>query len=468
MISLQKHLKISKSESGVSLLEMMVVVAILGVLSLILYDLNLSILTSNLFIDAKNELSLQGQHALDQIKGRLTSSYLILADRYNQTTSTWTEIGSYYTDPGIIDTTVNNPGYPAYPALPTLRAGNLNPSGDYVNVIARIPSRTIGSQTQLVTALVPASQAQASTGIAAASVGNSILFIESRPARKVCHQWAYQNPPTPTTNYLIDTYRLNYYYLSRNSNTPPVAGKNYYVDLIQWESIDFADYNQILQVMNHIKLTPPPQNQNAESGADIITQLTNPSTVSVNASCTSYFASERKKDALQYAWNASRAATNITGNASIQANFYNLVYNNSFDPNSNQQSNTVPLTLVTSSFKIPMSKAISLLPSLVTGSTQGRAPYTIAFNNDSNVSAGFASSALISKGIPHLVPIRFNPFDTTGYADDQFMGGFEVAVVSNTTVGYQVNMRLVLMADSQGILRRMISNETVVLATTRG
>jgi len=440
-----------------TLAEILIVLAVMSALSILVYDLNISILTSNLFIEVKNDLSLQGQQAVNQIKNRLISSRLLLADRYNKSTGTWTGVGSYYIDPNILEASSQ------YPPLPTITPNNTNPGGsEFYNVLARIESRMVNNQTQLVMALVPSSSAQADSGLSAASIGNSILFIETLSSRRVCHQWAYPNAPA-TTNYLVDTYRLNYYYLHQKEGNP-IAGKNYYIDLIQWESVEVADYAQILQIATHIKQTPPATYQNAESPADILNQLKNPATVNVHSSCSAFFAGERKKAPLSYAWNVDKAATNITDPASIRANFYTLNYNNGFNPNNSQTNDDVPLDPVASNFRIPLGKVTNLLPGLDTGAIQARTPYSIAFNNDSSLSAGLYQP--IPKNIPHLVPIRFNPYDTSSFASDRFMGGFEIGIVPNATIGYQVNLRLVLMADSS-VLHRMIAHETVVLAATR-
>ncbi|HWP49848.1 MAG TPA: prepilin-type N-terminal cleavage/methylation domain-containing protein [Candidatus Limnocylindrales bacterium] len=467
MIQIQRSLKILKSESGLSLVEMMIVVAIMGILSIILYDLNLSILTSNLFIEVKNDLSLQGQQALNPIKNRLISSRLLLVDSYVKPATpgsgTWTGLGSYY-----IQYLQPSSQYPPLPTI-ILPSGTYCPPGcpsnsDYQNVIVRSESRMVTGQTlpQAITQLVPLN-GQAAFGLSATSIGNSILFIETMPARQVRHTFG-----GVSTDYLIDAYRLNYYYLSQN-NSNSVAGKNYYIDLIQWESQEFADYGQFLQIATYIK-----QQNTSDTPVDIINQLKNPT--------TSPFPAERGRPPLRYAWDVGKAGTinisNIAG--SILGNFYCLDatapsctggYITTFDPTNNNTSDDFPLTLVSSTFRIPSNQVKSLLPGLYAGASQGRSYYTIAFNNDAN--SNLNSAGLIPQNIPQLVPLRFNPYDTSGYATEvgastsKFMGGFEIGVVSQT-VGYQVNLRLVLMGDTGGILRRMISNETVVLAAPRG
>ena len=428
-------------ESGMTLIEILLVMFIMGVLSVILYDLSLSILTSNLLIEVRSDLSSQGQQALNQIKNRLISSRLLLADQYNKTSSTWTAIGSHYVN--LLEASSK------YPPLPTLTPDNMSPGGDYCNVIARIESRTVGSETHLVTLLVPPDATQPELGLSARSIGNSMLFIENLPARQVRHT----TPTNATADYLVDTYRLNYYYLYQKAGDP-IAGKDYYVSLIQWESQEFADYAQILQIATYLKQEDP-----LDTPTDILDQLKNPA--------ISPFPEEKSKNPLTYAWEVGKAATLDAGNiaGSIRGNFYNLIYNSVFDPTDDNLTNDIPLTGVASSFLIPQREAIDLLAGLYTGATQGRVSYTIAFNNDASSNSGLLNP--IPQTISYLVPIRFNPYDTNNFAHPKFMGGLEIGIIPNITVGYQVNLRLVLMAAS-ATLRRMISNEEVVLVATRG
>jgi hypothetical protein len=464
---MQERLKILKSEPGISLVEVLLVLALTGIFGIMIYDLNVSILTSNLFLEIKNDLMLHGQQTLNQIKNRLISSRLLLVDLYNKTTGVWIGVGSYYVNPQIMEIP------PQYLPLSTVTPGNTDPGGsEYYNVIAQTESRNVtkgGVVTALpITTLAALSASQVATGLSAHSIGNSILFIETLPARRVCHQWGYPDPPTPTTNYRVDTYRLNYYYLRANPSNQ-ILDKDYYVDLIQWESIEFVDYGQLLQILTAIKQTPITATaQAAEDPGDVINQLINPETVAVHSSCIDFFARERSKSSLQYAWDISNAATNIVDSASIRVNFYCLTitsycsagYNTSFDPNNNQTTDDVPLNPVSTTFRIPPNKATNLLAGLSTGATQGRTPYSIAFN-------GAPGDPTLD--IPHVVPLRFNPYDTTDFVGgtngSQFMGGFEIGIITNDNGGHQVNLRLVLMAES-GPLRRIITHETVVLATT--
>ncbi len=438
---LDKSENLIKSVSGVTLVEILVVVAILGILSLILYDLNISILTSNLFIEIKNDLSSQGQQALNRIKNRLISSRLLLADKYNKSTNTWTGIGSYYIS--LLEPSTQ------YPSLPTITPLNLNPTGDYCNVIPRIDSRIVSNQTRLVTLLIPSDPNQPDTGLSATSIGNSILFAETLSPRRIRHV-AVNNT---VENFLVDTYRLNFYYLYQK-NGIEIAGKNYSIGLIQWESEPFADYAQLRQIIAYLIQQGA---GTANTLTDMLDQLKNPS--------ISPFPEERGNLPLTYAWDVTNATLIDTTNpstiaASIRENFYNLVYNTTFTPTNNTSK---ALTSVGSGFIIPQRQVVNLLPGIETGATQGRTPYSIAFNNNS--SGGLSN--LIPKNIPHLVPIRFNPYDTTSsFPHPKFMGGFEIGIIPNTTVGYQVNLRLVLMADST-VLRRMSSQETIVLVATR-
>jgi prepilin-type N-terminal cleavage/methylation domain-containing protein len=438
---LDKSVNTLNSISGVTLVEILVVVAIMGILSLILYDLNLSILTSNLLIEVKNDLSSQGQQALNQIKNRLISSRLLLADKYNKSTNTWTGIGSYYI--GLLQLAT------PYLPLPIITPTNINPSGDYCNVIARIESRTVGNQTRLVTLLIPSDPNQPDTGLSATSIGNSILFAETLSPRRIQHV-AMNNT---IENFIVDTYRLNFYYLyQKNGNE--IAGKNYSIGLIQWESEPFVDYAQLYQIIAYLIQQGM---GTANTLTNMLDQLRNPS--------TSPFPEERGKLPLRYAWDITNAAlidiTNpSTIASSIRANFYSLIYDTNFTPTNNTSK---ALISVGSDFIIPQRQVVNLLPGLETGATQGRTPYSIAFNNNSN--GGLSNP--IPQNIPHLVPIRFNPYDTTSsFPHPKFMGGFEIGIIPNTTVGYQVNLRLVLMADST-ILRRMSSQETIVLVATR-
>lgn len=453
MNKIQKHLNILKPESGVTLIELLIVMAVIGVLGILIYDLHMSILTSNLFVEVKNDLAQQGQQALNEIKNRMTASRLLLADKYIKGEpnpgEAWDGIGSYYV--ALLESNPPN----RYPPLPTITPNSPNPAtSGYHNVIARIESRMVSGKAQVIRTLIPSDPNEPERGLSATSIGNSILFIEALPSRKVTYTWSGPpNPQNPTTDFRIDTYRLNYYYLSQGT-TNQVAGKNY-VDLIQWESERFADYNQLVQIDNYIKQasTQP----NSESLANIISQL-----------------KDRTKDPtltpICYAWDVSKAGS-IDDDSTSVSNITTFIRGNFYDMNANGT-----LTTVGSTFLIPRSfegtctskrkrEALPLMRRLATGATQGRVPYTIAFNNN-NKSNLDTTTLIPGNVIPHVVPIRFNPYDTTSnYASSKFMGGFEIGIITNP-VGYQVNMRLVLMAES-ALLRRMISHETVVLVAPR-
>ena len=178
------------SITGTTLIEMMIVVALLSVVALATYSLIRETNLSSGTLDGCNLLTQWGQKAIDEINLDLTQARLI----YQNDT-----LGTGYLIK--LESDAN------YPVLTSRRLPLIDPTGTF-------------RQDTIVT-----------------RTGNTLLFV------KECLPFI---AAAGGTNRRVNIYRLVCYYLS--SNATPIADKSASLRLIRWESKEFADYEQIMAI----------------------------------------------------------------------------------------------------------------------------------------------------------------------------------------------------------------------------
>lgn len=179
-----------RSCRGVTLVETLVSLFLVGVLGVLAFEVIIGTAKTNAFLEAHNDLGTMSQRALNQIKDNLNQSRRIL-DRsvdgvaYQQKL----DLGSC---PPPISTSL----------LPLIEEnGSLSPGAN---------------------SFVPT------------SVGNSLLFAQGEPV--------FEELGTETR---LDIYSFHYYYLTQNTKRT-IGRKLGHLELLEWRSVYYADASQLL------------------------------------------------------------------------------------------------------------------------------------------------------------------------------------------------------------------------------
>jgi prepilin-type N-terminal cleavage/methylation domain-containing protein len=210
-------------QSGFTLMEIMIVVAISTVLMILCYNLVDDAMRTSFFVESHNNLSQWAQRPLNFMQTEVFQ---------NKTVFDGTTVGAAYLT--RFSTPPSYPGaWPActgsagcggtaatVPALPAMQANSLLPLTDSSNIMG--PDGGIG---------------------ALRFAGNVLFIVRQLPPVLIPYDHD-NNANTPNVNFPADRYRFEMYYLTRNT-TRPFSTAGYYVDLIQARSIDFADYFQL-------------------------------------------------------------------------------------------------------------------------------------------------------------------------------------------------------------------------------
>jgi hypothetical protein len=340
-----------KRDGGVSLVELIIVLFLFAVVGIMTYGILVGTARTNLFLESHNDLGEFGQRLVNQIKTEALQSKRLLDNSTagNEYLAALDLTGA----PNPLDSTT----------LPTIEV-----SGSFS------PSMVDDTENPFV----------------ATSVGNALLFAESIAP--------YVDAANNTR---IDIYRFNFYYLSNNNNFG-IAGKDHTLDIMHWQSIQFANYDQLKLLENH-----------DTSGAALAAALSGLQAADP--------ATER--EAITYAWAPARpvgrAFYDISGATSLPD-----------DPDSTY-------TIVMGSIR----EAIANLNEVRIG---GDMPYTVAFNSGENFP------------INEPVPL----FATANDTGDGFPNGLET-MIAGPSGGRKVFIRLVLVADNGG--GSLAAQENVVL-----
>jgi hypothetical protein len=321
-------------------MELLIVMFLFSVIGVMTYGILVGTAKTNVFLESHNDLAEFGQRLVNEIKTKVLQSKRLMDN---------STVGNGYLQALELD---GAPPPLDGTTLPTIEiSGSFSPSlaGDTTNPFVT------------------------------SSVGNALLFAESlAPYVDV------------TNNARVDLYRFNFYYLSANTDND-IAGMGRTIDITHWQSVQFANYDQLKRLENH-----------DESGAILATvlgalQTADPST---------------EREAITYAWAPSKAA---------DAAFYDIDGSSSL-PAGPDETYDIATGLV--------EPAIANLNSVRIG---GDMPYTVAFNSGD------------SFPIRETVPL----FATASASGDGFPNGLET-MIAGPSGGRRVFIRLVLVADNGG------------------
>lgn len=192
-----------RGQRGVTLMEMMVVVAIFSVIFIISYTLLEDTVKTSLFLEEHNDLPVYGQAAVNAIQRELLQTRTVFE-------GTATSFG---------------PGYYSaltFPASFPLLAGSqlpvLNPTG---NLVPDTATRFTGNVLLIARQLPPAVITGLSIGCSTGASANCSLAI--------------------------DRYQFEVFYLTKVTGRQNFASTGYYIDIIQAKSAIYADYSQLNQ-----------------------------------------------------------------------------------------------------------------------------------------------------------------------------------------------------------------------------
>jgi hypothetical protein len=343
-----------RRDDGVSFTELLVVMFLFTVIGIMVYDLLVGTAQTNLYLEANNDLSEYGQRTVNEIKTEVLQSKRLFDDSSQ---------GQDYLDALELDN--------APPPINTSDLATIEVNGSFSPSLASDPEYPFDPE----------------------SVGNAIFFVQALP------------PYISTDDAVrIDLYRFMYYYLSKNG-TAAIGSQPEILELYRWQSVPFADYNQLNQL-----------NELGDSGATLSATLT--------ALRTADPASGRP--AVEVAWNPDEDADDA---------FYEF------------SGGSLPAS-PNGSYEIAMEDGSIAIRNLNAPRIGGDMIYSVAYNTDPDFE------------LSDQVPV----FAEASHNQDGFPHGFEV-MIGGPTGGRRVMIRLVLAADAGHA--RLVSRENVVLINAR-
>ncbi len=200
--------RIRHTQAGYSLMEVIVVMAISSVIMIIAYDLIEGAMKTSLFVESHNQLAQLSQRPVNAVSSDVFQSRAVFQ---NDT------IGQSFLSKVVAQLPADHP----------IQAGYRLPLAD-------VSTTMFGPDTSGGTHYV----------------GNCLLVL--RQLNPLAIEW---NDGSSDLNFPADMYRFDFYYLSRNTKRS-FGGAGYYVDLIRWRSVEFADYGQLSAFFSAVSSTP--------------------------------------------------------------------------------------------------------------------------------------------------------------------------------------------------------------------
>jgi prepilin-type N-terminal cleavage/methylation domain-containing protein len=217
-------------QSGFTLAEILVALAIASIVIIISYDLIDDAMRTSLFVESHNNLSQWAQRPINFIQTEIYQNKTIF-DANSVGSGAGNYLTRFTTPPGYpgawpacggggcgVPTTVLPASGPT--AIPVMQANSLLPIVDSSNILG--PDSGTGSSR---------------------FTGNVLLIARQLPPVLIPYDHD-NNVNTPNVNFPADRYRFEMYYLTRDT-TRPFSTASYFLDLIQARSVDFADYFQL-------------------------------------------------------------------------------------------------------------------------------------------------------------------------------------------------------------------------------
>src|SRR5262245_44765489 len=196
------------NQKGFSLLEALISLAILTIIIFILYELMIGSMKASIFSESHNDLEVFAQRTVNEIQSSVIQSKLIYEED---------ALGISYRDL-LIASDLD------FAILPNSRMPIIE---DIQNTILDPDS---GSET---------------------FVGNSLIIARALEPVPVPFDHD-ENGVTPNINFLVDRYRLEFYFLTRQTSRN-FNGSGGYVDLIRARTEDFSDYFQLSSAFAGLK-----------------------------------------------------------------------------------------------------------------------------------------------------------------------------------------------------------------------
>jgi prepilin-type N-terminal cleavage/methylation domain-containing protein len=361
-------------ERGFSLVEALVTLVLLTVILLMLYELMIGSMRASMFVESRNDLEIFAQRTVNDIQAAILQSRIM------------------YEETGI------GPGYR------TLLTNSDLDWSIYAN--SRLP----------IVDDSPGAIMEPDAG-GDLFVGNSILLVRAlEPVPIPFDHDEDGGATTPNIDFLVDRYRLEFYFLTENSSRS-FNGSGEFIDLMRARSVDFADYFQLSSAF--AALSAAQQNQIADGMLDPLSFLTEAEATRLEVD-----------GPIDQAWDPTVAVTNA---------FYDM-------------DDAGVLTAVPGGLTSLDLRKRSMLPEFEGGRMSGKIEYSVCTNANTLVGGRYAPL-----GIQDIVPLFA---DETG---NEFPGGFEIKSVGPSGARVVWN-RLVLCSEH---MREIDSQESIVITSAR-
>jgi hypothetical protein len=352
----------TNTERGMSLVEMIIAVAVTTIVMVVVMSMIEEAARLSLFMESHNDLVTLSQRPLNLIQREvLQERYVFQEDAtgtpYRQQIET--QIASLATNPQVVPVSL----------LPVFD-----------------PIGTMAPDTGGVR-----------------HVGNAVLVARQLPPIVIALAADATAPGYAAVNYVADRYQFEYFYLSR-TNTRKFRNGDYVLDLVRYQSIQFADYFQLVNSVSTLS---------SSQLSSLATQLKATTAAGLTAATIALGTAPPN---LQTAWNPGQPYATSFYTIPASLNFLSPVVNPLAAP---------ALTKVT---------ATSVIPDLNRGRISGKMTYTIAYR------VGATGPGVPITGATGRHPVPLYAESTTSLPVDC---GFEVKVVG-ASGSRQALARLVL------------------------